>query len=104
MHDYFAARKRCVCLVNHRNDFETSAFALPEGQGFLNGVLFALEPAALDGLLHERPLVRRKFDVHSPIVAVLNEAWRERLLTRFRIADRGLNVLACEPRVMGITS
>jgi hypothetical protein len=75
----FAAGQGCIGLVKHGQDFEASTLALfPEGQRFLDGLFFALEPPALDGLPHESPLIRRQLDVHSSIVARRNHAQRPR--------------------------
>jgi hypothetical protein len=61
----FAARNRRFGLIDRREKFGASTLALfPQQKGFLDCVLFARNPAALDRLTDKRLLVGREVYFH----------------------------------------
>ena len=60
-----AACEGRIGLVQHREDFEPSAFALfPQRESFLHRFFLAAKPATLDGPLNEGALVGSQLDFH----------------------------------------
>jgi len=60
------ARKRSFRQIHAGQNFRSATLALlPERQGFLYCVFFALKPAGLDPLADERLLVRRQVYFHA---------------------------------------
>src|SRR6202040_4080569 len=98
-----AAREGCVCLVQHRQDFEASALALfPQSQRFSHRLLFAAKTSGLDSLLNEGALVGSQLDVHR--FTWLTAPSRIHLATTWSLAVGGVtlrrvDVLRYEPGI-----